>query len=165
MRSWYTSASNALIAFYRSLNSKNQQKNSVASFLMEDVATCVSAFSAGITVMFAVTRTGVLHIFKHQLNGWVKDFILYYVHNGQLNPDEGSDWDEYLLTIMWNLFALFCSHNSTGMIKNMLKSSKGSDTYLATFRRHHWSAQMMMKKDNYLELSASTVAFIREYGK
>ena len=42
----------------------------------------------------------------------------------------------------------------------MLKRRKESDTYLATFRRHRWSAQMTMKKDNLLELSASTVAFI-----
>jgi hypothetical protein len=46
------------------------------------------------------------------------------------------------------------------MIKNMLKRRKESDTYLATSRGHRWSAQMMMKKDNLLELSASTVAFI-----
>ena len=31
---------------------------------------------------------------------------------------------------------------------------------MAFIRRHRWSAQMMMKKDNKLELSASTVAFI-----
>ena len=42
----------------------------------------------------------------------------------------------------------------------MLKRRKESDTYLATFRRHRWSAQMIMKNDNLLELSASTVAFI-----
>ena len=28
----------------------------------------------------------------------------------------------------------------------MLKGRKQSDTYLATICRHHWSAQMMMKK-------------------
>ena len=39
----------------------------------------------------------------------------------------------------------------------MLKRRKESDTYLATFHRHRWSAQMKMKKDNLLELSASTV--------
>ena len=42
----------------------------------------------------------------------------------------------------------------------MLRGRKQSDTYLATIRRHHWSAQMTIKKDNKLELSASTVAFI-----
>ena len=42
----------------------------------------------------------------------------------------------------------------------MLKGRKKSDTYMATIRRHCWSAQMTMKKDNKLELSASTVAFI-----
>ena len=46
------------------------------------------------------------------------------------------------------------------MIKNMLKRKKENDTYLATFRRHRWSAQMTMKKDNLFELSASSVAFI-----
>jgi hypothetical protein len=46
------------------------------------------------------------------------------------------------------------------MIKNMLKRRKESDIYLATFCRHRWSAQMTMNKDNLLELSASTVAFI-----
>ena len=28
----------------------------------------------------------------------------------------------------------------------MLKGGKESDTYLATIRRHRWSAQMMLKK-------------------
>ena len=43
----------------------------------------------------------------------------------------------------------------------MLKERKYSDTYLATIGRHRWrSAQMTTKKDNKLELSASTVAFI-----
>ena len=28
----------------------------------------------------------------------------------------------------------------------MLERRKEGDTYLATFRRHHWSAQMMMEK-------------------
>ena len=42
----------------------------------------------------------------------------------------------------------------------MLKRRSENDTYLAAFRRHHWSAQLTMKKDNLLELSASTVAFI-----
>ena len=46
------------------------------------------------------------------------------------------------------------------MIKIMLKGRKSSDTYLATIRRHRWSVQMTMKKDNKLELSASTVAFV-----
>jgi hypothetical protein len=43
----------------------------------------------------------------------------------------------------------------------MLKRRKESDAYLATFHRYRWSAQMTMKKDNLLELSARTVAFIR----
>jgi hypothetical protein len=42
----------------------------------------------------------------------------------------------------------------------MLKRRKESDTYLATFRRHCWSAQKALKKDNLLELSANNVAFI-----
>ena len=37
----------------------------------------------------------------------------------------------------------------------MLKRRKESDTYLATFRRHCWNAQMTMKKDNLLELSSA----------
>ena len=36
----------------------------------------------------------------------------------------------------------------------MLKSRKESGTYLATDSRHRWSAQMTMKKDNLLALSA-----------
>ena len=36
----------------------------------------------------------------------------------------------------------------------MLKRRKESDTYLATIGRHRWSAQMRMKKDSLLELSA-----------
>ena len=51
------------------------------------------------------------------------------------------------------------------MIKNMLKGRKYSNTYLATICRHRWSAQMMMKKYNKLELSASTVAFISNFNK
>ena len=42
----------------------------------------------------------------------------------------------------------------------MLKRRQESNTYLAAFRRHRWSAEMMMKKDNKLELSSNTVAFI-----
>jgi hypothetical protein len=34
----------------------------------------------------------------------------------------------------------------------MLKRSKESDTYLVTFCRYHWSAQVTMKKDNLFEL-------------
>jgi hypothetical protein len=46
------------------------------------------------------------------------------------------------------------------MIKNMLERRKENDTYLVTFHRHHWRAQMMIEKDNLLELSVSTVALI-----
>ena len=42
----------------------------------------------------------------------------------------------------------------------MLKGRKKSDTYLDSISRHRWSAQMTMKNDDKLELSASTVAFI-----
>jgi hypothetical protein len=49
-------------------------------------------------------------------------------------------------------------YHTTYLIKNMLKIRKESDTYLAIFHRHRWSAQVM-KKDNLLELSSSTVAF------
>ena len=48
---------------------------------------------------------------------------------------------------------------------NMLKRRKERNTYLTTFCRHCWSAQMTMKKDNLLELSASTVAFISRRGR
>ena len=34
------------------------------------------------------------------------------------------------------------------MIKNMLIRRKSSDTYLDTFRRHRWSAEMRIIKDN-----------------
>jgi hypothetical protein len=51
-------------------------------------------------------------------------------------------------------------NNMRNMIKIMLKGRKLSSTYLATIRRHRWSAQMMMKRDNKFELLASTVAFI-----
>ena len=47
----------------------------------------------------------------------------------------------------------------------MLERRKESITYLATFRRHRWNEQMTMKKDNLLELSASTVAFISRRGR
>ncbi|GFG32378.1 hypothetical protein Cfor_04358 [Coptotermes formosanus] len=52
-----------------SLSSRSQDKNSVASFVMEDVATCVSLCSTDVTSVVAVTRSGVLHLYKHQLNG------------------------------------------------------------------------------------------------
>ena len=38
----------------------------------------------------------------------------------------------------------------------MLKRRKESNTYLATFHRHCWCAQITMKTDKILELSAST---------
>ena len=43
----------------------------MASFLMEDVATCVSLCSTDVTSVVAVTRSGVLHLYRHQLNGYV----------------------------------------------------------------------------------------------
>ena len=55
-------------------------------------------------------------------------------------------------------YSFTCDAHMNIKIKIMLKGRKLSDTYLATIRRHRWSAQMMMKKDNLLELSASTVA-------
>jgi hypothetical protein len=58
-----------LLDCYRSLSSRSQDQNSVASFLMEDVAACVSLCSTDVTNMVAVTRSGVLHLFRHQLNG------------------------------------------------------------------------------------------------
>jgi hypothetical protein len=51
-------------------------------------------------------------------------------------------------------------NNNCDLLKNMLKRRKESNTNLATIRGHRWSAQMTMKKDNLLELSASTVTFI-----
>ena len=44
--------------------------------------------------------------------------------------------------------------------KNYFKRKEIERHYLATIRRLYWSAQMMMKKDNKLELSATTVTFI-----
>lgn len=52
-----------------SLSSRSQDQNSVASFLMEDVGTCVSLCSTDVTSVVAVTRSGVLHLYRHQLNG------------------------------------------------------------------------------------------------
>lgn len=52
-----------------SLSSRSQDKNSVASFVMEDVATCVSLCSTDVTSIVTVTRSGVLHLYRHQLNG------------------------------------------------------------------------------------------------
>ncbi|XP_069677542.1 WD repeat-containing protein 43 isoform X2 [Periplaneta americana] len=52
-----------------SLSSKNTDRNSVASFVMEDVAVCVSLCSTDSSSMVAVTRSGVLHLYRHQLNG------------------------------------------------------------------------------------------------
>ena len=44
--------------------------------------------------------------------------------------------------------------------KYMLKRRKDSDTYLATFRRHRWNAQMTMKKKKELIGAFSFVTFI-----
>lgn len=52
-----------------SCSSSSQDMNSVASFVMEDVAVCVSLCSTDTTGMVAVTRSGVLHLYRHQLNG------------------------------------------------------------------------------------------------
>ncbi|PSN32314.1 WD repeat-containing protein 43 [Blattella germanica] len=52
-----------------SLSSENKDNNSVASFVMEDVASSVSVRVDGATTMVAVTRSGVLHLYRHQLNG------------------------------------------------------------------------------------------------
>jgi len=50
----------------------------VASFVMEDVAVCVSLCNTDTTSMVAVTRSGILHLYRHQLNGWV---ILITLHS------------------------------------------------------------------------------------
>jgi hypothetical protein len=55
--------------YCRSLSSSSREKNSVASFVMEDVAVCVSLCSTDTASMVAVTRSGVLHLYRHQLNG------------------------------------------------------------------------------------------------
>lgn len=48
-----------------------RDKNAVASFLMEDVCQNVSLTfgNNGATTMAAVTRSGVVHIYQHTLNG------------------------------------------------------------------------------------------------
>jgi hypothetical protein len=55
--------------YCRSLSSRSQDKNSVASFVMEDVAVSVSLCSTDTTSMVAVTGNGVLLLYRHQLNG------------------------------------------------------------------------------------------------
>jgi len=60
-----------LFDYYRSLSSRSQDQNSVASFLMEDVAMSVSLCGTDVTNLVAVTRSGVLHLYRHQLNGYV----------------------------------------------------------------------------------------------
>ena len=61
-----------------------------------------------------------------------------------LYPENDDQESPFVLTgkirLLWVTVKLW-------MIKNMLKRRKESDTYLATFRRHHWSAQMTMKRD------------------
>ncbi|KDR13291.1 WD repeat-containing protein 43 [Zootermopsis nevadensis] len=52
-----------------SLSLRSQDKNAVASFAMEDVATSVSLCSTDTTSVVAVTSSGVLHVYRHQLNG------------------------------------------------------------------------------------------------
>jgi hypothetical protein len=58
-----------LLDYYRSLSLRSQDKNAVASFVMEDVATCVSLCGTDTTSMVAVTSSGILHLYRHQLNG------------------------------------------------------------------------------------------------
>lgn len=54
-------------------------KNAVACFLMEDVCQNISIVEGedGSTNMAVVTRSGVVHIYKHTLNGYVK-FLFYF---------------------------------------------------------------------------------------
>ena len=51
------------------------------------------------------------------------------------------------------------------VIRNILKWRKEHDTYLTHICKHRWSRQIMMKVDTFLELSASTVAFISCRGR
>lgn len=53
------------------LDTNVKDKNAVASFLMEDVCQNVSVISNndGATNMATVTRSGVVHIYRHTLNG------------------------------------------------------------------------------------------------
>ena len=60
------------------------------------------------------------------------------------------------MTATFEASSLFVSSND----KKYVKKKEREQHYLATFRRHRWNAQMTMKKDNLLELSDSTVAFI-----
>lgn len=54
-----------------SLDSKSEDKNAVATFTTEDVCNGVSVVVAtdGSTYMATVTRSGVIHVFKHTPNG------------------------------------------------------------------------------------------------
>ncbi|XP_049963453.1 WD repeat-containing protein 43 isoform X2 [Schistocerca serialis cubense] len=55
-----------------SLNPSNRNKTPVASFVMEDIAVSVTVFSSSETqqiTLGTVTRSGVLHLYRHQLNG------------------------------------------------------------------------------------------------
>lgn len=54
-----------------SLDPKLDDKNSVATFTTEDVCYGVSVVVApdGSTSLSAVTRTGVVHVFRHKPNG------------------------------------------------------------------------------------------------
>ncbi|XP_067007898.2 WD repeat-containing protein 43 [Anabrus simplex] len=55
-----------------SLNPSNASKSQVASFAMDDVATSVCVCAGGEaepTLLTAVTNTGHLHVYRHQLNG------------------------------------------------------------------------------------------------
>lgn len=53
------------------LNEKSKEKNGVASLLMEDAAVSVTLVegSENVTNLAAVTRSGVVHVYQHTLNG------------------------------------------------------------------------------------------------
>lgn len=56
-----------------SLNESSREKNAVASLLMEDIALSVTLVegSDNITSLAAITRSGVVHVYQHTLNGLV----------------------------------------------------------------------------------------------
>lgn len=70
MRNNFTLQGDRLLSCW-SLSSNGSTKNAVASFMMEDIVQNVSVnvASDGSTNLAATVRSGVVHVYRHTLNG------------------------------------------------------------------------------------------------
>lgn len=58
-----------------------ESKNAIACFLMDDVVNNVSVFidNDGTTSVATTVRSGVVHIYRHTLNGFVFLILIYFL--------------------------------------------------------------------------------------